>query len=70
VRDHGPGLSAADRERAFDRCYRGSASPGVGGSGLGLAIARTVCERHGAGLSLEDAPGGGTLARVRFRPRN
>ena len=67
VRDHGPGLSAADRERAFDRFYRGTASPGVGGSGLGLAIARAVCERHRAELSLVDAPGGGTEARVRFR---
>ena len=66
VRDHGPGLSATDRERAFDRFYRGTASPGVGGSGLGLAIARSVCERHGAELSLDDAPGGGTVGRVRF----
>jgi two-component system sensor histidine kinase MprB len=67
VRDHGPGLSAADRNRAFDRFYRGAASPGVSGSGLGLAIAQAVCERHGAELSLVDAPGGGTEARVRFR---
>ena len=66
VRDRGTGLSAADRERAFDRFYRGTASPGIGGSGLGLAIARSVCERHGAELTLEDAPGGGTEARVRF----
>jgi signal transduction histidine kinase len=66
VRDHGPGLSVADRERAFDRFYRGTASPGVSGSGLGLAIARTVCERHRAELTLDDAPGGGTVAVVRF----
>ena len=66
VRDRGAGLSAADRERAFDRFYRGTASPGIGGSGLGLAIARAVCDRHGADLSLEDAAGGGTEARVRF----
>jgi signal transduction histidine kinase len=67
VADRGPGLSPADRERAFDRFYRGAASPGVGGSGLGLAIARAVCERHGAELWLEDGPDGGTVARVRFR---
>ena len=66
VRDHGPGLSAADRDRAFDRFYRGTASPGVSGSGLGLAIAQAVCERHRADLTLADAPGGGTLAAVRF----
>ncbi len=68
VHDRGPGLSAADRERAFDRFYRGTASPGVGGSGLGLAIARAVCRRHGAELTLDDA-GDGTVARVRFSGR-
>ena len=66
VRDHGPGLSETDRERALDRFYRGSASAGVPGSGLGLAIARAVCERHGAELELQAAPGGGTVATVRL----
>ena len=33
---------------------------------LGLAIARAVCERHGADLELQPAPGGGTVASVRF----
>ncbi len=66
VRDRGPGLSETDRERALDRFYRGSASAGVPGSGLGLAIARAVCERHGAELELQAAPGGGTVATVRF----
>ena len=66
VRDRGPGLSETDRERALDRFYRGSASSGVPGSGLGLAIARAVCERHGAQLELQAAPGGGTVATVRF----
>jgi signal transduction histidine kinase len=66
VRDHGPGLSETDRQRAPDRFYRGSASAGVPGSGLGLAIAQAVCERHGAELELQAAPGGGTVATVRF----
>lgn len=69
VRDRGPGLSEADRARAFDRFYRGAAAAGVGGSGLGLAIARAVCERHGAELALEVPPDGGTLATVRFAAR-
>jgi two-component system, OmpR family, sensor histidine kinase MprB len=66
VRDRGPGLSETDRERALDRFYRGSASSGVPGSGLGLAIARAVCERHGAQIELQAAPGGGTVATVQF----
>ncbi len=66
VRDHGPGLSEEDRARAFDRFFRGSAAHDVEGSGLGLAIARAICERHGATLDLEPAPGGGIAASVRF----
>jgi two-component system sensor histidine kinase MprB len=66
VRDHGPGLSADDLERAFDRFYRGSAAGGVAGSGLGLAIAQAISERHRAALTLEPAPEGGTVAAVSF----
>jgi two-component system, OmpR family, sensor histidine kinase MprB len=66
VRDRGPGLSPEDRERAFDRFYRGSAAGLVPGSGLGLAIAQAICERHRAVLTLEPAVGGGTVATVRF----
>ena len=40
VEDEGPGIPAADRERAFERFYGQ-------GSGLGLAIVRATAERHG-----------------------
>ena len=41
-RDEGPGLTAEQRERAFDRFWR--AGSGAGGSGLGLAIVRRLVE--------------------------
>ena len=52
VEDQGPGLSPAQRERAFDRFVR-IASPGAGyaGSGLGLAICRSIVELHGGHIS-------------------
>jgi len=68
VADRGRGLTPQDRERAFDRFYRGSASGSVSGSGLGLAIAQAICDRHKAVLTLEPNTGGGTLAAVRFPP--
>jgi two-component system sensor histidine kinase MprB len=68
VRDHGPGLSEDDLERAFDRFYRGSAAGGIAGSGLGLAIGQAISERHRATLTLEPAAGGGTVAAVTFPP--
>jgi len=45
VRDDGPGMTADQRARAFDRFYRGG--PGGGGAGLGLALVKRVAEMHG-----------------------
>jgi two-component system sensor histidine kinase KdpD len=40
VRDHGPGISAVDLPRLFDRFYRGTQASRVSGTGMGLSIAR------------------------------
>jgi two-component system, OmpR family, sensor histidine kinase KdpD len=40
VRDHGPGVSAADMPRLFDRFYRGAQARRVSGTGMGLSIVR------------------------------
>lgn len=61
VEDDGPGLSAEQRERAFDRFW--SRTPG--GSGLGLAIARQLVEHDGGEVGLDDA-GDGDGLRVRL----
>jgi two-component system OmpR family sensor kinase len=64
VEDRGPGIPPPERERVFDRFYRGEFAA-EGGTGLGLAIVRRVAERHGGRVDLLDAPGGrGLLARV------
>jgi len=58
VRDDGPGIPAADGERAFERFVRLGAADGPDGSGLGLAVVRSAAERMGAGVELGDgAPG-------------
>jgi two-component system, OmpR family, sensor histidine kinase MprB len=66
VRDHGPGVPDADAPFVFDRFYRGDSARGCQGSGLGLAIVRQVAESHGGGVSVEQAPGGGALFRLRL----
>jgi two-component system OmpR family sensor kinase/two-component system sensor histidine kinase QseC len=65
VADTGPGIPAPERERVFDRFYR-RATAQEGGTGLGLAIVKAIAERHGARVSLDEAPGGGLLVTVRF----
>ncbi len=66
VRDHGPGISAEDLAYVFDRFYRGAEARGRPGSGLGLAIVRQVVRQHGGSVTAEQAPGGGTLMRLRL----
>ncbi|WP_313368905.1 ATP-binding protein [Achromobacter animicus] len=66
IDDEGPGIPVHERERVFDRFYRAEGNT-THGSGLGLAIARTIADRHGATITLEDAPSGqGLRARVNF----
>jgi two-component system sensor histidine kinase KdpD len=61
VRDRGPGIVPADRERIFEPFERGS---GEGrGSGLGLAIARGFAEANGGVIGVESSSehGGSTF---------
>jgi signal transduction histidine kinase len=66
VRDGGLGVPASDQERIFDKFVRldPAQSRGVGGSGLGLYITRELIERMGGTISVESAPGGGSLFSV------
>ncbi|HTT04809.1 MAG TPA: ATP-binding protein [Steroidobacteraceae bacterium] len=65
VIDTGPGIPPAERARAFDRFHR-RASTAEGGCGLGLAIVKAVADRHGASVTLGDAPAGGLRVTVSF----
>lgn len=58
VQDDGPGISAEDRERVFDRFYR-IAGTKEHGSGLGLAIAREIAAHHRATLTIGESSSGG-----------
>ena len=54
VADNGPGVSADERERVFDRFCRGRGEPAMDttGSGLGLSIVRRIAVMHGATVEL------------------
>jgi signal transduction histidine kinase len=67
VTDTGPGIAPVERQRVFDRFFRGAGASGYG-SGLGLAIVQAVATSHQAQIELDDAPGGGLQVRVRFAP--
>src|SRR4029077_10904200 len=66
VRDTGPGIPAAHRDRIFDRFYRVDAGRvrGEGWCGLGLAIARWAIEANGGHIDLASDGTHGSLFRV------
>jgi two-component system sensor histidine kinase KdpD len=56
VSDRGPGVLESERQRVFEKFYRGSASAVVPhGTGLGLSIANEIVARHGGTISVEPA---------------
>ena len=62
VADQGPGVPAAERERIFEPFTRlDSRDRGTKSTGLGLAIARSLADRLGAELAVDDAQGGGAV---------
>ena len=66
VADTGPGIPPDERERVFDRFYRG-ADAGTAGSGLGLSIVKRIADALGATITLGDpAEGSGLVVTVRF----
>jgi signal transduction histidine kinase len=65
VADRGSGVPAADRERIFDRFWRGRGVQ-FEGAGLGLAIVKEIMKAHGGTVSVADGPLGGAIFTLRF----
>jgi len=67
VLDEGPGMEPKERERAFERFYRGGASRGgAAGTGLGLSVVEALARRWAGSVRLEERPEGGTRAELRL----
>ncbi|MCT7376046.1 sensor histidine kinase [Chelativorans salis] len=64
VRDNGPGIPEADRERATERFVRLEASRTQPGSGIGLSLAKAVMTFHGGSLELSGDGEGLSVAMV------
>ena len=69
VRDRGPGIAPAERERIFDRFYQvdQSTTRRVGGVGMGLYICRRAAERLGGTVWLERSDSRGSVFALRLR---
>jgi len=65
IRDRGPGIPDAIRDRIFEPFFRGAAAE-RSGSGLGLFISRELCECNRAVLVYEPRAEGGSIFRIIF----
>jgi two-component system OmpR family sensor kinase len=68
VEDDGPGMTADQAQRVFERFYRADAARNraSGGSGLGLAIVAGLVSAHGGTVSVRTAPGQGADFQVKL----
>ena len=66
VRDHGPGIPEAEREKVFERFYRAESARSAPGSGLGLAIVKHVADNFGGEALVVPTEGPGTTVVLRF----
>jgi signal transduction histidine kinase len=66
VEDDGPGIAEEDRDRIFQRFWRGDPkeSRAEGRSGLGLTIVRQIAEAHGGSVELVSSPGHGAVFAI------
>lgn len=65
VTDHGCGIPDSEKERVFDRFYRGSASrTDPSHFGLGLSVAQELVAIHNGAIKVTDTPGGGATFQV------
>lgn len=66
IADNGPGIAEEERQRIFDRFYR-IVGTSATGSGLGLSIVKTIAQRHGASVTVDEGlDNGGTAFNIVF----
>jgi two-component system sensor histidine kinase KdpD len=68
VRDRGPGVPAALRERIFEAFQRGDDAAASRGAGVGLALCRAIARVHGGELRLRPRAHGGAAFELWLPP--
>ena len=62
IRDFGPGIPEDELGLVKKKFYKGSSK--ARGTGIGLAVCEEIMQLHNGSLTLENAPGGGTLVTI------
>jgi two-component system, OmpR family, phosphate regulon sensor histidine kinase PhoR len=71
VKDEGLGIPEAERQKIFEKFFRGSSADvkRIRGSGIGLSITKQVAEMHGGEIRVESEPGRGSTFTLRIPVR-
>jgi signal transduction histidine kinase len=68
ITDAGSGVPPEEREKIFERFWRGKGEREEG-AGLGLSIVSEIMQTHGGKVTVADNPGGGAVFTLEFPPR-
>jgi two-component system OmpR family sensor kinase len=66
IEDRGIGIPDTDRERVFERYYRGSNTSGIVGSGVGLYLVKTIIDLHQGSIMLDSHENEGSRFTLRL----
>lgn len=66
IEDRGIGIPESDRQRVFERYYRGSNTSGIVGTGVGLYLVKTIVDLHHGAIALDSCEGEGSRFTVRL----
>ncbi len=61
IRDNGPGIAEEHHQRIYQIFQRLDSSSDIKGTGIGLALCRRIVELHGGEISVDSAPGQGSV---------
>ena len=67
VIDSGPGLTAEDAAKLFERGYRGAHAEHTHGGGIGLSIVRRLCDLYGWNVRVVPGEERGVIATLSFQ---
>jgi two-component system, OmpR family, phosphate regulon sensor histidine kinase PhoR len=72
VADKGVGIAPGEKQKIFEKFYRGASAQvrNTRGSGIGLAITKQVAEMHGGDVSVESEPGQGSTFTLKLPVRS
>ena len=66
IRDAGPGMDDATRQRVFEKFYQGDTAHATEGNGLGLSLVKRIVDLCEGSIQVDSAPGRGSAFIVRL----